>query len=381
VHLKQAGKAIGSDISCSLAPKSQPQDVSTSRKISARKRLASTLTEEILNRPETDAYLLPSEHTLCKQFRLSRVTVRLALSDLESKGLIYRRHGKGTFVYGRSQRQQKGIAVLLNESDVMRCTPLAELMRGMQSYLSSHGAPVTFLDTPIKNWSVELFNSLAGVLLFPEAVSLNELEILSTRKLPFLFASKTNLPGHGIDVGQVEAARIMTERLLLLGHQRLALITGFHPCLDAPKREGIRQALSSVGLDLESVVKVAISSQEEPSLAAIDAALKTPSRPTGWIAFDDGFAAMLNFCARRQGLRVPNDISIVSFHDCPYIHFLEPSLATVGFEFFEAGKLAAKSLYHSYLTGEALQDIRFEPKYFVGRSVAQNCLNSSEKGQ
>lgn len=46
---------------------------------------------------------LPSEHELCRQFDVSRVTIRKAVEELEKEGLLYRLPGKGTFV----KRQQK----------------------------------------------------------------------------------------------------------------------------------------------------------------------------------------------------------------------------------------------------------------------------------
>ena len=41
---------------------------------------------------------LPSEYELCQTYSVSRMTVRLALSQLIQQGLIYSVHGKGSFV-------------------------------------------------------------------------------------------------------------------------------------------------------------------------------------------------------------------------------------------------------------------------------------------
>jgi GntR family transcriptional regulator len=41
---------------------------------------------------------IPSESELIQQFQVSRITVNRALTDLENEGLIFRMHGKGSFV-------------------------------------------------------------------------------------------------------------------------------------------------------------------------------------------------------------------------------------------------------------------------------------------
>ncbi|WP_206956101.1 GntR family transcriptional regulator [Trinickia acidisoli] len=41
---------------------------------------------------------MPSEHELCATFGVSRITVRQALGDLQKEGLLFKLHGKGTYV-------------------------------------------------------------------------------------------------------------------------------------------------------------------------------------------------------------------------------------------------------------------------------------------
>ena len=41
---------------------------------------------------------IPSERELCEQFGISRMTVRHAINDLVSEGVLYRKRGMGTFV-------------------------------------------------------------------------------------------------------------------------------------------------------------------------------------------------------------------------------------------------------------------------------------------
>jgi len=78
----------------------------------AYQRVLNTLREQIVSGHYCAGQKLPSEFDLCRQFNLSRVTVRHALSLLCEQGLIERFVKRGTFV--RSSRPRK---VVIQEGD------------------------------------------------------------------------------------------------------------------------------------------------------------------------------------------------------------------------------------------------------------------------
>jgi GntR family transcriptional regulator of arabinose operon len=340
------------------------------RSSTARSRLVASVTEEILNRNEQTSFPIASEHQLCRRFGVSRVTVRLALSDLENRGLIYRKHGKGTFAHGRSTRIHRYLGILMRSTQAGEHRPIAEMIRGVQTVMASVRSGVLLISTSPEEWQPEKASSLGGVIVVPQDVTAKDLEVIKNRNLPFLIFGESSLSGPHISLGQRVAARHMTEQLMRLGHRRIALLTGYDACLDAPKRMGIDDALRDAGIDPAQVPEFCAHGQESGAYEAARDLLKLRPRPTAVVAFDDSLGSMLGYHARRkEGLQLPADLSIVSFHDWPYLNYIEPALTTVRFEFFNAGQRAAEALNRAALTGEPVQDIKFEPTYQPGQTT------------
>jgi DNA-binding LacI/PurR family transcriptional regulator len=290
---------------------------------------------------------------------------------LENRGLIYRKHGKGTFAHGRSTRVHRYLGVLMKSTQTTEHRPIAEMVRGAQSVMSSQRSGILLISTSPAEWQPEKARSLGGVIVLPQEVTEKDIDILKDRNLPFLIFSESALPGPRITLGQQEAARKMTEQLLRLGHRRIALLTGYDACLDEPKRMGVHDALRAAGIDPASILEVSAHGQEGDIFQAACDVLHLRPRPTAVIAFDDSLGSMVSFHARREArLRVPEDLSIVSFHDWPYLNLIEPALTTVRFEFFAAGQHAAKVLSQSALTGQPVDDLRFDPTYRPGQTIA-----------
>src|SRR5512135_3715742 len=62
--------------------------------IQIRESLRDEITKGDLKRGEQ----LPSENELAAKYNVSRMTIRESIEDLVEEGLLYRRHGVGTFV-------------------------------------------------------------------------------------------------------------------------------------------------------------------------------------------------------------------------------------------------------------------------------------------
>ena len=338
--------------------------------MSARLRLASTLAEEILNSCCEGSFAIAGEHELCRRFNLSRVTVRLALGDLESRGLIFRRHGKGTFAYGSLNRIGRSIGVLLKELPNVRQWPVHEMIRGLQWGASPLRTNVLLTHAPPQEWSSEMIRSLGGVLVFPSAVTGAELDFLAQMKMPTLLAWEHHLRGQGIDLGQAASARVSTERLLLAGHDRIAFISGFEKSLDERKRTGVLEAWKSVGKSPEQLIEFAVGEEEQNLEEVFTEVVRHSPSFSAVIAADDSIATrFVHYLHSCTAIRVPNTMSVSSFHRSPFLRHQEPALSTVDFPFFEAGKRAADSLSRAFLSGKAVEDIVLPGKTIEGDTI------------
>jgi GntR family transcriptional regulator len=71
--------------------------------------------------------VLPSERTLAATYGLSRMTVRQALTDLVTAGILYREQGRGTFVSARKM-QQNNISSFSETVRAMGFTPSTKVI-------------------------------------------------------------------------------------------------------------------------------------------------------------------------------------------------------------------------------------------------------------
>lgn len=79
--------------------------VSAAAGVPLHRQLFLVLHDEIARGAVAAGEALPTEQELCRQFGVSRITVRRALADLVDAGMIERRHGVGSFVTDTATRR------------------------------------------------------------------------------------------------------------------------------------------------------------------------------------------------------------------------------------------------------------------------------------
>ncbi len=92
--------------------------------------VARALEEELANGALDAGDRLPAERELCRQLRVSRVTIRRALAELRSRGLIESAGSRGWFVAARSVGETN---VLVSFSDMARARGLRPSSRVLEA--------------------------------------------------------------------------------------------------------------------------------------------------------------------------------------------------------------------------------------------------------
>jgi DNA-binding LacI/PurR family transcriptional regulator len=103
------------------------------------------------------------------------------------------------------------------------------------------------------------------------------------------------------------------DHLVDLGHRRIAHIDGGRAPGAPERRRGYRDAMTRHGLADEIVVVTGGPTEDDGAAAA--RTLLQSAAPTGVIVFNDAGATGVLEVLRREGLRVPDDVSVVGYDD------------------------------------------------------------------
>lgn len=157
-------------------------------------------------------------------------------------------------------------------------------------------------------------HQVCGLILESPFMPTTQLSKLILGVPSVLIGRKEQLPE--VDVvttDEVQAATLVVEHLMSLGHRDIAHISGGRNSSSRARSEGYRRAMQQAGLAPRPVVPG--SFDDEGGKIGAETLLAEGKLPTAVIAGNDVIAVGAMGRFRAAGLRIPEDISIVGYDD------------------------------------------------------------------
>jgi LacI family transcriptional regulator len=175
------------------------------------------------------------------------------------------------------------------------------------------------------------------------------IEELLRRRVPVVFVGLREDWGDSVAVSDGAGARLATEHLIALGHERIAYVTtpAVERRADRARHSGYREAIRRAGLEPLPAVRWVPGSDGVRiggRVAPLTEVLVGPERPTAlFVSNDLGAIALLEY-TDRHGQRVPEDLSVVGFDNVTLAGLSRISLTTVAQPLDELARLGLERL-------------------------------------
>jgi len=178
----------------------------------------------------------------------------------------------------------------------------------------------------------------------PEAAR-TRMRAASPRCAPVVNGCEFN-PRLGVPSVHIDNARAAADAMALLydlGHRRVGIISG--PLVSPLSRDRLRgagQVAKNRGGD--DLIVVGGNFTVESGADAAACLLSSETRPTAIFCFNDEMAMGVLDYARRAGVAVPRDLSVIGFDDIRFARYTEPALTTVAQPMRDIGEGTVKML-------------------------------------
>ena len=249
----------------------------------------------------------------------------------------------------RSNRTQT-IALVLTDITNPFWTAVA---RSVEDEANRHGYIVIFCNTDEDEAKQEQYISMLlrrrvdGVLLVPASSSRQSVIALQRQGVKVVVLDRS-LPDAEVDVVRGDSrggAHALVEHLVALGHRRIAVLSGpADVSVSQARVDGLRDVLGESGIDADERLLFFGQFTFESGYAMTKAALAVQPPPTAIFAANNFIAIGALRALYDAGLRVPEDMSIVSFDDLPYTQRREPLLTVAVQATQQLGEVATRRL-------------------------------------
>jgi DNA-binding LacI/PurR family transcriptional regulator len=152
------------------------------------------------------------------------------------------------------------------------------------------------------------------------------------------YGAKMDLECDQVSFDSGHRAYLATRHLLELGHRELGFC--FHGSIQQDSKEliGFARAMKEFGAPVRKKWLFGGGNYEEGGARLADAFLKWPHKPSGLCIINDVSASTFVTTLHRNGLRVPDDVSVVGFDDAPAARYALVPLTTISYPLETIGR-------------------------------------------
>jgi LacI family transcriptional regulator, xylobiose transport system transcriptional regulator len=227
-----------------------------------------------------------------------------------------------------------------------------EIIRGVEAAARRHDLAVVLTEmqgrlTPGRGWAEQVLTRRpTGVVSVLSALTGQQQHRLAVRSIPLVVLDPTGEPLHetpSVGATNYTGSLVATRHLLGLGHRRIAMLAGNQrwPFCRA-RLDGFRAAMDGAGAPVDPALVRVGALYVPDAVADATALLRLPDPPTAVLTTNDLQALGVYEAARRAGVAIPGELSVVGFDDLPFSRWTGPAMTTVRQPLEAMGSAAAE---------------------------------------
>lgn len=327
---------------------------------------------------------LSSENELARQFGISRQTVRTAIGILEEQGVLRRVKGSGTYLSDhRHSEQQNRIAVITTYVDSYI---FPKIIQGIEEKLFERGysVQIAFTNNTLereKNVLADIISrdDVAGVIVEGTKSGLPNPNLslyrkIQARNIPILFINtyypELSVPHVSLD--DVQAARKAVDYLIGKGHRDIGAVLKLDDGQGRQRYLGYLQAMDAAGYPVTDSRMVWIDTDESKQLAyCTDKILNRLESCTALLCYNDQIAFQLVRLLGDHGIRVPEDVALISIDDSDLAIHSEVQITSLPHPKEKLGAKAAELLLRMIDSGKTADSYEFDTRVVERDSVVR----------
>ncbi|MBH0345647.1 LacI family transcriptional regulator [Bacillus thuringiensis serovar muju] len=170
-----------------------------------------------------------------------------------------------------------------------------------------------------------------GIIIATELNDYKLVKKIVNRDLPLVLftVDHPSITTHVVTTDDMRGGYLAGSYLTQKGHTSLTIMMEKDRKSSLGRLTGFKQALTDSGISLDDEAIISCYSTVEDSKRASKELLNLPNRPTAVFACTDLIAICLMNEARKQGLSIPEDLSIIGFDNTIYAEIADPGLTTI----------------------------------------------------